>query len=66
MSTATDRQLIVAITTAIIHATGRHYRINLEALDTASLREVLRLLQDVEHEKRMAAQRAQRMPWRRV
>jgi hypothetical protein len=49
----------------IRRATGRDYRIDLAPLDVASLRELLRMLQDVEHEKRIAARRAQLMPWRR-
>jgi hypothetical protein len=38
--------------------TGRRYRIDWAALDVASLREVQRLLLDLEHEKRIAANRA--------
>lgn len=46
-------------------ATGRRYRIALSALDEESLRELLRLLRDLDHEKRSAARRAQLTPWRR-
>lgn len=49
----------------IARATGRRYHIDLAALDAASLRELLRLLRDLDHEKVAAARRAQRTPWRR-
>jgi len=46
-------------------ATGRDYRVNLEALDAESLREMLRFMRDIEHEKRIAINRARTQPWRR-
>ena len=46
-------------------ATGRRYRIQLEALDDESLREFQRLLRDLDHEKQMAVQQARLQPWRR-
>lgn len=45
-------------------ATGRAYRIDLDRLDTASLRELQRLLRDLDGEHRMALQRAWLCPWR--
>ena len=43
---------------------GRRYLIDLEALDLKSLRELQRLLRDLDTEARMAAQRARMFPWR--
>ena len=43
---------------------GRNYRIDLEALDLASLHELQRLLRDLEDERRRVAQRARLYPWR--
>jgi len=43
---------------------GRRYLIDLEALDLKSLRELQRLLRDLDAEARMAAQRARMFPWR--
>ena len=46
-------------------AAGRAYpRLDLEALDLDSLRELQRLLRDLDGERRMAVQRARMMPWR--
>ena len=41
---------------------GRKYRIELEALDLASLRELQRLLRDLEDERRRAIQQARLYP----
>jgi hypothetical protein len=46
-------------------ATGRRCSIKLEALDDESLRELQRLLHDLDHEKQMAVQQARLQPWRR-
>ena len=45
-------------------ATGRVYRIDLEALDVESLRAFQRLLQDLESEKANTVRRAAMEPWR--
>ncbi len=46
--------------------TGRRYdRLDLQALDPESLRELQRLLRDLDHEKQMAVQPARLQPWRR-
>lgn len=39
-------------------ATGRDYRVNLDPLDDASLRELRRFLRDVEYERTAAVRRA--------
>jgi len=57
--------LITRVRAEVRRASGRDYRINLEALDAESLRELLRLLRDLEGEKRNATRRAQLTPWRR-
>jgi hypothetical protein len=61
-----NRQLVAIVNGEIGRATNRRYRINLDALDDESLRELQRLLRDLDYEKRTAASRAQTMPWRRV
>ena len=43
---------------------GRRYLIDLEKLDTKSLRELQRLLRDLEAEQRTVAKRARMFPWR--
>jgi hypothetical protein len=60
------RQLIQAIVSMLRHKTGRQYRIELDALDLESLRELLRALRDFETEARMQISLARRMPWRRL
>jgi len=49
----------------ISRATGPRYRIQLEALDDESLRELQRLLCDLDHERQTAVQQARLQPWRR-
>ncbi len=44
--------------------TGRRYQIALDTLDVASLREMLRLLRDLDEEKNAAVRRARTEPWR--
>lgn len=46
-------------------ATGRRYQIDFDALDVQSLRELVRLIRDLDHEKQAAVNRARMMPWRR-
>jgi len=49
---------------AEIARTGRAYRIDLEALDLTSLRDLQRLLRDLEDDRRRAVQQARLFPWR--
>jgi hypothetical protein len=58
------RQLIAAIRGEISRATGRSYQIDLDAMDVNSLRDLLRLLRDLDAERRTAVQRARTLPWR--
>ena len=46
-------------------ATGRRYQIDFDALDFQSLRELVRLIRDLDHEKQAAVNRVRMMPWRR-
>ena len=57
-------QLVRQIQAEIARSTGRTYQIRLGSLDPQSLREVKRLLQDLENERQMAIQRARLTPWR--
>lgn len=43
--------------------TGRRYRIRFDALDEESLRELLRLLRNLEQEQDAAVSRARLLPW---
>lgn len=58
-------QLIRQVRSLMRTMTGRDYRINLNLLDAASLQELVRLLRDLDDEKRTAVRRAQITPWRR-
>ena len=58
------RRLIQWLRAEVARATGRAYRIDLEALDLASLRDLQRLLRDLEDERRRAVQQARLFPWR--
>jgi len=59
------RSLIQWLRAEMARAAGRAYpRLDLEALDLDSLRELQRLLRDLDGERRMAVQRARMMPWR--
>lgn len=60
-----ERRPVEWLTAEISRATGRRYRIKLDALDDESLRELQRLLRDLDHEKQMAVQQARLQPWRR-
>ena len=59
------RRLVDWVVAYIAQMTGRRYRINLDALDYDSLREVQRFLRDVETEKQQAVQQARLWAWRR-
>ena len=59
------RSLIQWLRAEMARAAGRAYpRLDLDALDLDSLRELQRLLRDLDAERRMAVQRARMMPWR--
>ena len=59
------RRLVEWITAEVNRQVGRRYEVAWEALDDESLRELQRLLRDLDHEKQMAVQRARIQPWRR-
>ena len=60
------RRLVEWLRAEIQRQTGRRYdRLDLDALDPESLRELQRLLRDLDAEHRMAVQRARLQPWRR-
>lgn len=59
------QQMARAIRAEMRRATSRDYKIQLEALDAESLREMQRFLRDIEHEKLTAVNRARTQPWRR-
>jgi hypothetical protein len=58
------RRLVDWLRAEMTRQAGRHYLIDLESLDLNSLRELQRLLRDLDAESRMAAQRARMFPWR--
>lgn len=58
------RRLIEWLRAETARATGRRHAITFEALDVESLRELVRLVRDLEHEKQAAVNRARTMPWR--
>ena len=58
------RRLIQVLRAEMTRSTGRAYRVDLEAFDVASLRELQRLLRDLGDERRAVVQRARLMPWR--
>jgi hypothetical protein len=59
------RRLVEWLVAEVNRQVGRRYRIQFEALDDESLRELQRLLRDLDHEKQMAVQQARLQPWRR-
>lgn len=59
------RRLVELITAEVNRQVGRRYEVAWEALDDESLRELQRLLRDLDHEKQMAVQQARLQPWRR-
>jgi hypothetical protein len=59
------QQLIRWLRAEMSRQSGRTYnRIELEAMSVEGLRDLQRLLRDLDAEKRMAVQRAQLTPWR--
>lgn len=58
------RRLVEWLRSELARATGRRYRIDLDALDVESLRELQRLLRDLDHDKHAAVNRARLTPWR--
>ena len=58
------RRLVEWLRAEMTRQAGRRYLIDLEILDLKSLRELQRLLRDLDAEARMAAQRARLFPWR--
>ncbi|MCC7380394.1 MAG: hypothetical protein IT384_01085 [Deltaproteobacteria bacterium] len=62
--TPEKRRLVEWLRAELARATGHRYRIELDALDVESLRELQRLLRDLDHEKQAAVNRARLMPWR--
>ena len=58
------RRLAERLRAETARATGRRYRIAFESFDVESLRELQRLLRDLEDEKRRAVQQARLFPWR--
>ena len=59
------RRLIEWLRAETARATGRRYRIDFDSLDAQSLRELVRLIRDPDHEKQAAVNRARLMPWLR-
>ncbi len=60
------QQLIRWLRAEMSRQTGRSYdRIDLDAMSVEGLRDLQRLLRDLDAERRMAVQRAQLTPWRR-
>lgn len=58
------RQLIEWLRAEIMRSTGRTYRLALEQLDGTSLRELQRLLRDLDYERQAAVRAARLFPWR--
>ena len=58
------RHCIICRLEAQIARTGRRYLIDLKALDLDSLRELERLLRDLEYDRRRAVEQARVFPWR--
>ena len=59
-----NQQLIRWLRAEMTRATGRRYNIQLELLDATSVRDLQRLLRDLEHEKQMAVRNTRLTPWR--
>ena len=66
MTTGTydKRRLIEWLRAETARATGRRYQIDFDSLDVQSLRELVRLVRDLEHEKQAAVKRSRMMPGR--
>jgi hypothetical protein len=60
-----ERMRLVRQVEGTLARTGRTYKIALDKLDGASLREVLRLLRDLDQDRDAAVRRARIEPWRR-
>ena len=58
------RRLIQWLRAEVARATGRAYRIDLDALDLASLRDLERPLRDLEYDRRRDVEQARIFPWR--
>ncbi|PID38462.1 MAG: hypothetical protein CSA24_00015 [Deltaproteobacteria bacterium] len=58
------RRLVDWLRAEMTRQAGRRYLIDLESLDLKSLRELQRLLRDLDDEARMAGRRARMFPWR--
>ena len=59
------RRLIQRLRAEMVQATGRRYEgLDLDAMDAGSLRELARLLRDLDGERRADAERARMNPWR--
>jgi hypothetical protein len=58
------RRLVDWLRAEMTRQAGRRYLIDLDILDLKSLRELQRLLRDLDAERRMAVQRARLTPWR--
>ena len=59
------RSLIIRIRAHIARTAGRTYTIDLEALDLDSLRDMERLLRDLDYDRRRDVEQARIFPWRR-
>ena len=57
------RSLILRIRAHIARATGRLYSIDFEALDLDSLRDLERLMRDLEYDRRRDVEQARIFPW---
>lgn len=66
MTIGTNHQMLRVVQMLIGRATGKHYRIALDQLDDQSLRELYRLLRDLETEQLAAVNRAKRFFWQRI
>jgi hypothetical protein len=58
------RQMARHVEAAVLRATSRRYVIDWNKLSARELQEVLKFLDDLDNEKRLAVRRAQTMPWR--
>ncbi len=59
------RRLVDWLRAEMTRQVGRRYLIDLESLDIKSLRELQRLLRDLEDEKQTVLNRSRLTPWRR-
>lgn len=64
MSATHDKRCLINwIRAETMRLSGRRYQIDLEALDITSLRDLQRLLRDLETEKDYAVRQARLFPW---